>query len=182
MDLLYKSLSAGPHYAYPCSLEALGYNEAMIVPEGEKPKLYVGCGLTLAPQEFKEGVEALKERLRDRWNVIEFLGLVAGTETDVYRQDIIRNVGGCEAFIGICDEPSTGLGWELSEASRLYKPSLAVAHAGSKVTRLVLGAPVFNPTLEFRTYENLVDDVPAYADEVFAGVLREPRQLSLAVS
>ncbi|MBI4033469.1 hypothetical protein HY379_00540 [Candidatus Saccharibacteria bacterium] len=133
----------------------------------EKKKIYVGCSLTLASEAFKENAEEVKDRLRSDWDVMEFLGLVAGTEVDVYQKDIVENVGGCDAFLGICDEPSIGLGWELREATALQKPTLAVAHVDSRVTRLVLGAPAFNPTMAFRRYENMVEDVPKIVAEEF---------------
>lgn len=136
----------------------------------KKPELYVGCGLTLASEEFKNDVEELKDRLSDNWEIMQFLGLVAGTAADVYRKDIIENVGGCDAFLGVCDEPSIGLGWEFCEATNLRKPTLAVAHRNSKVTRMVLGAPAFNPTMSFRRYENMLEEVPAIVLEEFAVV------------
>ncbi len=133
----------------------------------EKKKIYVGCSLTTAPEEFKENVEEVKDRLRSDWEVMEFLGLVAGTPEDVYQKDIIENVGGCDAFVGICDEPSIGLGMEIQAATALQKPTLAVAHVDSRVTRLILGAPAFNPTMAFRRYENMVEDVPRIVAEEF---------------
>jgi hypothetical protein len=136
----------------------------------EKPKLYVGCGLTLASEGFKNNVELLKDGLRSDWEVMEFLGLTDGTEVDVYQKDIIENVGGCDAFLGVCDEPSIGLGWELREATVLQKPTIAVAHVDSRITRLLLGAPAFNETMRFRSYENMVEDVPAILGEEFTVV------------
>lgn len=133
-----------------------------------KKNLYVGCGLTQASEEFKSQVENLKDRLSDDWEIMQFLGLTAGDEKDVYQKDIIENVGGCDAFLGVCDEPSIGLGWELSAAvERLRKPSLGVAHTASKITRLILGAPGFNPNFSFRRYENMVEEVPAIVAEEF---------------
>lgn len=136
----------------------------------EKKNLYVGCSLTQASEEFKERVEMVKDRLRTDWRVMEFLGLVDDTEEDVYQRDIIENVGGCDAFLGIVDEPSFGLGWEMREATILRKPTLAVAHVGSKITRLALGAPAFNPTMKFRRYEDMVEDVPVIVAEEFRPV------------
>lgn len=133
----------------------------------EKKKLYVGCGLTQASENFKDQVEELKDRLSTDWEVMQFLGLVAGSSADVYQRDIVENVGGCDAFLGVCDEPSIGLGWELREAIILGKPTLGVAHVGSKVTRLVLGAPMFNSNFTFRRYERMVEDVPAIIAEEF---------------
>jgi hypothetical protein len=138
----------------------------------EKKKLYVGCGLTLASQEFKDQVEVLKSELSQDWNVLEFLGLVAGTAADVYERDIIENVGGCDAFVAIADEPSTGLGYELAIAGELHrKPTLAVAHVNSVITRLVKGSPFFNPNVSFKTYEDMIADVPELVRVEFAPVL-----------
>lgn len=133
-----------------------------------KKQLYVGCGLTQASDEFKQEVEDTKHALRDDWDVMQFLGLTAGTEVDVYRTDIIENVGSCAAFVAIVDEPSIGLGYELCRAAYLGKPVLAVAHKDSKITRLVLGAPSFHDNFEFRRYEDMVEDVPAIISEEFA--------------
>lgn len=143
---------------------------AQIEVNNDVRKLYVGCGLTHAPQEFKDDVEALKDRLAEEWEVMQFLGTTAGTEIDVYQRDIVENVGECDAFLGIVDEPSWGLGWESREAVMLGKPALLVAHAASKVTRLALGAPHF-VDISFRRYENLVQDVPGIVREEFAHVL-----------
>lgn len=137
---------------------------------GRKPKLYVGCGLTLAPQEFKDEVERLKEALSAEWDIMHFLGLTKGTAADVYEVDILRNVGGCDAFVGIMDEPSWGLGYETREALLQGKPTLLVANEKARITRLALGAAEFTD-LTFRTYQHMVDDVPTILKEEFASVL-----------
>jgi hypothetical protein len=88
-----------------------------LMPENlNKKTLYVGCALTDATEDFKAKVEALKAELKKDWHVLDFLGLVDGTAADVYRHDIIENVGACDGFIAITDHPSTGLGWELAVA------------------------------------------------------------------
>ncbi|HSX53164.1 MAG TPA: hypothetical protein VLF90_02220 [Patescibacteria group bacterium] len=138
----------------------------------EKKKLYVGCGLTLAPQAFKDEVERTKEELGRDWEVMQFLGTTAGTEVDVYEVDIIRNVGNCDAFVGVMDEPSWGLGWESHEAVEKGKPTLLVAHVASKITRLALGAPHF-VDMSFRRYEDMIRDVPEIVREEFAGILNQ---------
>jgi hypothetical protein len=138
----------------------------------EKKKLYVGCGLTLAPQEFKDQVELLKVELRKDWDVLDFLGLVAGTAADVYKRDIVENVGSCDAFVAIADEPSTGLGYELAIATELKgKPVLATAHVNSTVTRMLLGAAEVHPNLNFQTYEDMVADLPQMIRTEFAHIL-----------
>ena len=134
-------------------------------------RIYVGCSLTHAPEVFKTKVEDLKAVLRKRgYEVFDFVGLVAGTPCDVYEWDIQHCVGDSDGFIGICDEASIGLGWELGEAVRLSKPCLAVAHKDAKVTRLVLGAAEAQANLRFETYQDLVQDIPPLVGQVFVNL------------
>lgn len=135
----------------------------------EKPKLYVGCALTDAPQDFKDGVEAAKEELGADWQVLKFLGLVGGTSADVYRQDI-GNVDTCDAFLAITDYPSTGLGMEIGRAAETGTPTLLVAHADARVTRMVLGAAELVPAFQFERYED-IGDLPGIVEETFAELL-----------
>ena len=138
----------------------------------EKKKLYVGCGLTFAPQEFKDHVEELKDELCRDWHVMQFLGLVAGSAEDVYIRDIVENVGGCDAFVAIADEPSGGLGYELGTAAELHRiPTLITAHIGAVVNRVYLGSAKYNPHVAFVPYEDMVADVPGIVRAQFAHVL-----------
>ncbi len=116
-------------------------------------KIYIGCSLTYAPEEFKESIELVKNDLRSDFEVMDFIGTVAGTSQDVYRWDIHECVEKCDAFIAICDLPSIGLGYELGTAvERLKKPTLALAHKDSKITRLVLG--IEQPNFKFERYDS----------------------------
>ncbi len=120
-------------------------------------KVYVGCALTGAPQEFVRTVEAFKTILRSAGHeVTDFLGLTAGTPYDVYEMDIHRCVAGCEVMIGICDLPSIGLGWELGTAVEKHqKPTMALVGKDSGVTRLVVGAECDrNPYYNFLRYDD----------------------------
>jgi hypothetical protein len=133
-------------------------------------RLYVGCALTLASEEFKASVEAFKDRLRaEGYEVFDFLGLVEGTIADVYKWDIGHCIGDCDIFLAICDLPSIGLGYELCEAVRLKKPVLAVAHKDTKVTRLLLGAAEVEPNLHFERYDELTDVIPMLGRQLAAG-------------
>jgi hypothetical protein len=121
-----------------------------------KVQLYVGCALTDAPEEFKQGVENFKHGLRaEGYEVFDFVGLVNGTALDVYKWDIKHCVKNCQALIAICDYPSIGLGYEMNEAINLKKPVLALAQNDSKVTRLVLGAAEAEANLRFERYDKL---------------------------
>ncbi len=111
------------------------------------PKIYLGCALTQAPEDFKAKVEDLKNSLRANYEIFDFIGLEKGTPTDVYRWDIHRCVAECDLFVAICDYPAIGLGYELGVAvERLHKPVLALAHTDTRVTRLLVGidAPGFS--------------------------------------
>jgi hypothetical protein len=125
-------------------------------------RLYVGCGLTNAPEKFRENVELFKNKLGDEgFEVLGFLGLTAGEPEDVYAWDIEHCVQGCDLFVAVCDHPALGLGWELSMAVEKYnKPTLGVAHEDAVITRLVLGAAALKPNFTFMRYENLIQDVP----------------------
>lgn len=122
-----------------------------------KPKLYVGCSLTHAPEDFKSSISVLKNKLAERFEILEFIGLEKGTATDVYHWDVGNCVGSCDFFLAICDFPSLGLGYELGTAvERLHKPVLAVAHTDTHITRLVVGIDA--PGFTFARYDKL-DDV-----------------------
>lgn len=130
-------------------------------------KIYVGCALSQASEEFRASVELLKEELRAHGHeVYDFLGLVKGTTSDVYNWDIGECVANCTAFVAICDFPSLGLGMEMDRAITLNKPILAVAHQDAVVTRLLLGAAEVEPNVRFERYTDLVSEVPTLVDEL----------------
>lgn len=131
----------------------------------EAVSLYVGCSLANAPDDFKNSVVALKDKLREKYKVLEFKGQVAGTNEDVYRWDIEQCVATCDMFVAVCDYPSIGLGWELNEAIRLNKPTLGVAHTEAVMSRLVLGAAGIKPNFTFKRYNDLLLDVPILVEE-----------------
>lgn len=124
----------------------------------EKIIIYVGCALTHASEEFKKDIERLKTELSNIENteILEFLGLIKGTATDVYEHDIHECVKKADLIIAECSYPSTGLGWELATAvEKLRKSVLAVAKTEVKVTRLVLGAECArNLNYSFKTYNS----------------------------
>ena len=139
----------------------------MASPESDAVTLYVGCSLSHASEAFKESVETFKGDLREQgYEVFDFVGLVNGTAEDVYKWDIGHCVTDCDVLIGICDEPSIGLGWEMSKAVQLGKPVLAIAHWDAKVTRLVLGAAEAEPLVRFEQYTELKDALPWVAEIV----------------
>ncbi len=116
-------------------------------------KIYLGCSLTQAPEDFKTVIGDLKNRLRQDYDVLDFIGTVAGTPHEVYNWDIHECVAKCDAFIAICDLPAIGLGYELSVAvEKLKKPTLALAHTDAKISRLLLG--IKQPHYIFERYDS----------------------------
>ena len=125
--------------------------------------LYIGCSLTQAPEDFKKKVEDLKAILKQEYTVLDFIGLVAGTPKDVYEWDINECVAKCDVFIALCDYPAIGLGYELGVAiEKLNKPTLALAHEGTKITRLIQGIEL--PTYQLTRYKDF-SDIPEVIEE-----------------
>jgi len=136
----------------------------------DKPKLYVGCALTEAPEAFTEAVEELKGNLIADWHVLQFLGLVDGTSGDVYSHDIAK-VDECDAFLAITSYPSIGLGLELGRAREVSKPTLMTQEVNTRVTRMILGAAELLPTFSFAAYDDFQEDVPEMLRLEFAHIL-----------
>lgn len=131
------------------------------------PKLYIGCSLNGAPETFVENVKNVKDLLRSDFEVLDFVGLNYKSTTQVYKWDIEHCVRSCDLFVAICDERSTGLGWELCEAVHLGTPILAVAHKDTKVSGLVLGAAELKSNMTFTRYDSL-KELPALVRQHFA--------------
>ena len=119
-------------------------------------KIYIGCSLTHAPQDFLALVDKVKSELKKEYEVLEFLGLSKGTSEDVYKQDIQRNIVQCDMFVAICDHPSIGLGYEMAAALEKYsKPTIALAKEGSQISRLALG--INHPMYTFKYYKDFAE-------------------------
>ncbi len=121
-------------------------------------KVYVGCALTYASEEFKQDVEKFKDVLRTHCTVLDFLGLDDTTPNGVYQHDIHNCVMQCHLLIAIADYPSTGLGYEIgTQCEKRGAPILAVAHTDALVTDLILDTQ--QRGFEFKRYKTLVQDV-----------------------
>lgn len=105
-----------------------------------KIKIYIGCSLTHAPDDFRQAVENVKLSLRPQYHVFDFLGLEKGSSQDVYNWDIKQCVAACDLFVAFCDYPSLGLGYEIGAAvEAFHKPVLAIAQKDAHITRLIEG-------------------------------------------
>jgi hypothetical protein len=140
----------------------------------ETPILYVGCGLTNAPEEFKGFVTALKAELRvEGYEVLEFVGLKGGTPLDVWNYDL-KNVDTCTHFIAVVDESSTGLGIEMGRALwHAKKPLLCMHRQGAKVTRMIPGGRDAG-AYAWAAYTNLDDAVALVKVFIIANPLPVP--------
>lgn len=133
----------------------------------KKPLIYIGCSLNGAPQPFVREVTKLKQSLKKDYDLLEFVGLNYKSVKQVYEWDIEHCVKDCDLFVAICDERSTGLGWELCEAVHLGKPVLAVSHKEANISGIVLGAAELKDNFKFARYTNLHRDIPKMISEHF---------------
>jgi len=126
-------------------------------------KIYIGCSLTHAPEEFKTAIELLKSHLRKKYKILEFIGLINDTPQDVFEHDT-ECVKTCDLFVADCSHPGIGLGYELGVALEMNKPTLAVAQKDAKVTRLMLGVTKENFT--FARYDDILDVVHLIEEKI----------------
>ena len=148
---------------------------------GKKLKVYVGCALTSAPDDFIERIIALKIQLRNvlRVEILDFFGGKgkAGpgvTPEQVWARDIYECVALADAMLAICDLPSIGLGIEIEKAAGTRGiPTMIVAHHDVRISHLVLGIPY--PCVQVQRYQTL-DEVVVMLQEFlsWAGLRRKP--------
>lgn len=101
-------------------------------------KIYLAHSLTQAPEEFKTEMLELKAKLNAKHEILDYLGLTAGTAEDVFNHDV-NCVKDCDLLLAEVSYPAIGLGFEIATALQSGKKVLAVAKESSKVSRLVLG-------------------------------------------
>ena len=130
-------------------------------------KLYLGCSLTHATEEFKKQISDLKNLLRDKYQIMEFLGTETGDARDVFKHDISQ-LKTCDLLLAECSHPSTGLGFEIATALDHHKPVLAVAQEGAKVSRLILG--INSILFSFMRYQTL-DEVLDAVEKKLSGII-----------
>lgn len=134
-------------------------------------KIYVGCALKHAPEDFKEKVQGLIRELEKnpRYEILKFLG--KGDPSDIFRRDILECVANADVLLAIVDLPSTGLGFEMGVLWSSGRPLLAVAHNDAVVSGLVLGIHGGGP-FTFRKYAH-ISQVPEIFTAWLEQVLRE---------
>jgi hypothetical protein len=101
-------------------------------------KIWVSCSLTNAPEEYRQMIFSLKDDLKKKYFVYDFLTSNTSTAEDAYKwcTSCVRE---CDITIVECSYPSIGLGLELGIALQRKIPILALANNDAKVTRLMEG-------------------------------------------
>jgi nucleoside 2-deoxyribosyltransferase len=128
-----------------------------------KPKIYLGCALTNAPLEFREQIMLLRERIKEKYELIEFFSdpaSVGDQSTELeYCQKIYefdkKCVESCDIMLAEVSYPSLGEGMELAFAVTKNKPILAVAGQDANVSRMIMG--ITAPKFEFHRYSKTED-------------------------
>jgi len=110
-------------------------------------KIYFGCSLTHAPEEYRHSILALRKSLAEKYQVLEFFSHPTDMQNDqqsleycqqIYTHD--RNcVLECNLFVAEVSLPSTGLGMELGFAIENDKPILAICQKQHKASRMIRG-------------------------------------------
>lgn len=110
-------------------------------------KIYFGCSLTHAPEEYRQSILALRKSLSEKYQVLEFFSNPADMQQNqqsleycqqIYTHD--RNcVLECDIFVAEVSLPSIGLGMELGFAVENNKPILAILQKPYKTSRMIRG-------------------------------------------
>ncbi len=114
----------------------------------KKIKIYVGCAIKHAPDDYKQRISDFKNRLASEVNckILDFVFDPDATPGEVYYHDIIECIKK-EADIIIADItfPSLGLGYEMATMiEAVKKPVIGLAKDGSVISKLILGIPNFH--------------------------------------
>ncbi len=124
-------------------------------------KIYVWCSLTFASNEYKKNIEGFKEALREKYEILDFVGNLKGDASTVYSHDR-KCVLECDILIAECSSPSTGLWYEIATAIEHDKRVILLAETDAVVTRMILWIPTEKAT--FLRYENL-NEIIKYLEE-----------------
>lgn len=123
-----------------------------------KATLYVGCALRLAPPEFVAAVAQLKDRLRDHYTVIDFVGLDPQVLPETIYATDIACAASADTMLAICNEPSLGLGIEIQKRIELKKKTIVAYPTEGTISKMVTGAAATFPfmhTIEFDSFDDL---------------------------
>ncbi len=122
-------------------------------------KLYLGCALRNASPDFVQSVLKFRERLEQEsgFEILRFVDLSGSqpSDVDIFRWDMAQ-IEACDGVLAICDEPSFGLGFEVSVALSLGKPVLMVAEENRYISAFPQGIDWPGATfLRYRSWDHL---------------------------
>jgi hypothetical protein len=127
-------------------------------------KIFVGYTHSHSPEDFRNKVQELKDRLKgEGFEVLDFFGVKVAS---AFERDINLAIGGCDIFLVICDHYATTIGMQLGAALwKYHKHIIAVAHADASIAPVLFdGVEADNYT--FHWYTDLVPDVLKILDEI----------------
>ena len=120
----------------------------------KKHRLYFGCALSGLPREHRERMIALRESLRDHFEILEFCDPLEVSDRDIYRHDIHTCIATADLMVAIVDQRGTGLGYEMGTMiEKRGGPVIALAHHDSEVSPFIRG--IDSPKYELRRYSSL---------------------------
>jgi nucleoside 2-deoxyribosyltransferase len=138
----------------------------------KKIKIYVGCALAHAPEDFKSTIYAFKELLAT-YQHIEVLDFIDASlakpqgqslESYIYFHDIHNCVQRADIMIADITYPSLGLGWEMGVAvEKCGIPVIMCAREEAFVSRLPRGAAELRDTVSFYQYEERIIEKSFFA-------------------
>jgi hypothetical protein len=126
-------------------------------------RVYVGMGLTHAPESYRTRFhDMLKNALERELNIemLEFEGIEEGDAVDEYTHDKASTELAC-LDVFIVDFPSTCLGMDIAFRLLTGKPMLILAHSKTIVARRITGMCVSQqvPMYRYNSIAEIVEEV-----------------------
>lgn len=134
------------------------------------PKIYVACGLTNAPPDFLQFILQLKQRLRTKYQILDFLSDPLDMNTNqqsleycqkIYHWDRDQIIN-CDFVLAITDYASTGMGLEMGLAIHYNKPILQFCRPNQILGRMNRG---ITDTINFNFEYETIDDILGKVNE-----------------
>lgn len=126
-------------------------------------KLYLGCALRrgAAPHEFIANVLSFRARLEEQFHVLRFIDMDnhEPTSAEIFAHDM-EQIRACDVVLAIVDEPSFGLGYEVSTALQRGKRVLMVAQADKAISPFPEGINCAGAMFKrYRDFDHLMEIV-----------------------
>ena len=114
-------------------------------------KIYLASALTRAPEDYKLGVQQLRDKLKTQHEVLDYFGLGPGTPNEVYLHDK-KCIDQSDVVVAEVSQQSLGVGYEIGYALSTNKKVIALATDETVVGRMIKG--ITDPNYIFLTYKN----------------------------